>query len=115
MYYLAITHYLASNSYTLTNHQSQNTKQQLIEDALILSLSPVMQEAVDHYFGTTTQYWRPKLLHIGKDPATIFTVHMQVETFVGPHNPPYHLVNLTLTNDVEGWKVRQMNVKKEMS
>ena len=52
--------------------------------------------AVAEYYGEPTQFWHPEILSIQKDSVSQdHEVVIQVETFQGPHNPPYGLETMT--------------------
>ena len=53
-------------------------------------------EAVAEYYGEPTQFWHPEILSIRKvSDSRSHEVVIQVETFQGPHNPPYGLETIT--------------------
>lgn len=82
--------------------QINTTKNQVLnetkEELLISFLVPYITKAVlDHYDGTK-QFWRTKIINVdnlrpGSYQAFRFSV--KIETFVGPHNPPYSTDKLT--------------------
>lgn len=52
--------------------------------------------AVAEYYKEPTQFWRPEILGIRKvSDSQGHEVVIQVETFQGPHNPPYGLETMT--------------------
>ncbi|MBQ8197935.1 MAG: DUF3888 domain-containing protein [Lachnospiraceae bacterium] len=52
--------------------------------------------AVAEYYGEPTQFWHPEILSIQKvSDSRGHEVVIQVETFHGPHNPPYGLETMT--------------------
>ena len=52
--------------------------------------------AVAEYYGEPTQFWHAEILSIQKvADSRNYEVVMQVETFQGPHNPPYGLETIT--------------------
>ena len=52
--------------------------------------------AVAEYYGEPTQFWHPEILSIQKGSVSQdHEVVIQVETFQGPHNPPYGLETMT--------------------
>lgn len=64
-------------------------------------LYPYLQEAVNEYYGEFRQYNNATILSI---EPTIYgdILKIQVQTFVGPHNPPYGLDTITLYQDSSG-------------
>ncbi|QRG68586.1 DUF3888 domain-containing protein [Brevibacillus choshinensis] len=86
----------------------------LLEDALIASLSPQIQEAITKHFGTLKQYWCVKILQIEKQQpgSYLFEVSLQFETFEGPHNPPKHLFTVKIKNDAGGWYLKDVTVRE---
>ncbi|MEA4941731.1 MAG: DUF3888 domain-containing protein [Oscillibacter sp.] len=52
--------------------------------------------AVENYYGERRQYWRQEVLSAKKvQDSPYYEVVIQVETFYGPHNPPYGLETMT--------------------
>ena len=52
--------------------------------------------AVAEYYEEPTQFWHPEILSIRKvSDSRSHEVVIQVETFQGPHNPPYGLETIT--------------------
>ena len=52
--------------------------------------------AVAEHYGEPTQFWHPEILSIQKvSDSQGHEVVIQVETFQGPHNPPYGLETIT--------------------
>ncbi|WLD92490.1 DUF3888 domain-containing protein [Alkalihalobacillus sp. AL-G] len=95
------------------NNNLNDDNIELLEDTLISTLSPVISNAVDKYFGKVTQTDCDKILNIEKlQPG--YKIRLRARTFEGPHNPPHYLVYLTLikkgySND---WIVEKITSKK---
>ena len=64
------------------------------EQVLLRLLYAPAQEAIAEYYGEPRQYWEGKILSVQKG-APYYEVVMQVETFYGPHNPPYGIETMT--------------------
>lgn len=66
------------------------------EQVLLRLLLPPARDAIAEYYGEPRQYWEDRIVSIRKVPGTPdYEVVMQVETFFGPHNPPYGLETMT--------------------
>ncbi len=66
------------------------------EQVLLRLLFQPAQEAIEAYYGAPRQYWEDKILSVQKVPdSPYYEVVMQVETFYGPHNPPYGIETMT--------------------
>lgn len=66
------------------------------EQVIIDLLYQPTAAAVAEYYGEPTQFWRPEILSIQKvSDSRNYEVVIQVETFQGPHNPPYGLETMT--------------------
>ena len=71
---------------------SVDTAEQVILDLLYQPTAA----AVAEYYGEPTQFWHPKILSIQKvADSRNYEVVIQVETFQGPHNPPYGMETMT--------------------
>jgi len=67
-----------------------------MEKTILRLLSDPMYDAIDDYFGQPRQYMNDQLLSVRKLPdRPYYEVVVQVETFYGPHNPPYGLETMT--------------------
>lgn len=76
-------------------------------------LNPYLQEAVNEYYGEYRQYTNTKILSI--EPAIYADIlKVQVQTFVGPHKPPYGLDTITLYQDSSGMVEVQDFIHKDM-
>lgn len=66
------------------------------EQVIIDLLYQPTAAAVAGYYGEPTQFWHPEILSIQKvADSRNYEVVLQVETFQGPHNPPYGLETIT--------------------
>ena len=66
------------------------------EQTLLRLLSEPVREAIQDYYGESRQYWNDEIISIQKVPNSYYyEVVMQVETFYGPHNPPYGIETMT--------------------
>lgn len=66
------------------------------EQVLLRLLFYPAHDAIKEYYGEPRQYWRDSILSVQKVPDTpYYEVIMQVETFYGPHNPPYGIETIT--------------------
>ena len=73
------------------------------EQVIIDLLYKPTAAAVAEYYGEPTQFWNPEILNIQKvSDSRNYEVVMQVETFQGPHNPPYGLETITFYVDPIG-------------
>ncbi|MCR8641656.1 DUF3888 domain-containing protein [Paenibacillus sp. N1-5-1-14] len=78
------------------------------EDAIYTLLYPYTQQAIRNEFGgSNRQFQCPTILKITKREAGSYfmEITLQVETFTGAHNPPYHDVILTVNNYGRNWKL----------
>lgn len=83
---------------------AQDTKEKMIQDFLLLFLDQSMHQAVFKYYGKPKMFdlYDAKIVDIKrlKEKGQFsFEVKVQVETYVGPHNPPYGLETITMVND----------------
>ena len=68
------------------------------EQVIIDLLYQPTAAAVAEYYGEPTQFWRPEILSIRKvSDSRGHEVVIQVETYQGPHNPPYGLETITFS------------------
>ncbi len=66
------------------------------EQTLLRLLAELARNAIEDYYGERRQYWRDEILRVQKVPNSAFyLVVMRVETFYGPHNPPYGFETMT--------------------
>ena len=79
---------------------SAETKKEISLDAseqtLLRLLSGPVRNAIEDYYGEPRQYWNDEIISVQKVPNSYYyEVVMQVETFNGPHNPPYGIETMT--------------------
>ena len=83
----------------ITTASAECSKEKSLKDAeqtMLRLLFYPAYDAVETYYGEPRQYWNDKILCIKKVPNTpYYEVVMQVETFFGPHNPPYGIETMT--------------------
>ncbi len=84
---------ISSTAFALTENEiSSETSEQILLRLLFHSA----HDAIEEYYGEPRQYWRDEILSAEKVPDTsYYKVVMQVETFYGPHNPPYGIETMT--------------------
>ena len=71
---------------------SVNAAEQVILDLLYQPTAA----AVAEYYEEPTQFWHPQILSVQRvADSRNYEVVIQVETFQGPHNPPYGLETMT--------------------
>ncbi|WP_167578621.1 DUF3888 domain-containing protein [Jeotgalibacillus proteolyticus] len=77
----------------------------LRDDLILELLTPQITKELRDHFGTFMQYDCAQILNIKKieQGSYLFTVDVQVVTFEGAHNPPYYVINMTLSNGGPGW------------
>ncbi len=67
-----------------------------MEQVILRLLFEHVYEAIRDYYGEPRQYWRDELVSVCKVlGGPYYEVVMQVETFFGPHNPPYGIETMT--------------------
>lgn len=77
---------------------SSEKSEEAMEQTILRLLSDPAFDAIQDYYGEPRQYWKDKLLSVQKAPNTSgYQVVMQVETFYGPHNPPYGIETMTFS------------------
>ena len=70
--------------------------QDVMEQIILRLLHQPVREAVNDYYDGSRQYWRQEILSVQKVPQSpYYEVVIRVETFYGPHNPPYGLETMT--------------------
>jgi len=79
---------------------SAETKKEISLDATVQTLLRLLSEpardAIEDYYGEPRQYWKDNIISVQKVPnSSYYEVVMQVETFYGPHNPPYGIETMT--------------------
>ena len=66
--------------------------QDAVEQVILRLLHQPVKEAVNDYYNEPRQYWEQEVLSVQKVPQSpYYEVVIRVETFYGPHNPPYGL------------------------
>lgn len=70
--------------------------QDAVEQVILRLLHQPVREAVNDYYEGPRQYWEQKVLSVQKVPQSLYyEVVIRVETYFGPHNPPYGLETMT--------------------
>ena len=70
--------------------------QEAMEQVVLRLLHQPVKEAVNDYYDGPRQYWEQEVLSVQKVPQSpYYEVVIRVETFYGPHNPPYGLETMT--------------------
>ena len=70
--------------------------QDAMEQVILRLLHQPVKNAVNDYYDGPRQYWEQKVLSVQKVPQSpYYEVVIRVETFSGPHNPPYGLETMT--------------------
>ena len=70
--------------------------QDAVEQVILRLLHQPVKEAVNDYYDGPRQYWRQEVLSVQKvSQSPYYEVVIRVETFYGPHNPPYGLETMT--------------------
>ena len=91
---------MAAASILLSTGAAAESKSELPQDAveqvILRLLHQPVKEAVNDYYDGPRQYWEQKVLSVQKVPQSpYYEVVIRVETFYGPHNPPYGLETMT--------------------
>ncbi|MEA4921145.1 MAG: DUF3888 domain-containing protein [Clostridiaceae bacterium] len=95
---IVITFFLVLMAFTacIIGMKYCNYRAAVTEQALIRMLSDDAEEAIKEYYGERRQYMNDKLLSVKKVAGTpYYTAVLRVETFYGPHNPPYGIETMT--------------------
>ena len=68
-----------------------------MEQTILRLLADPVDAAIRDYYGESRQHWKDKLLSVKRipDPLPYYEVVEQVETFVGPHGPPFGIETMT--------------------
>lgn len=92
---------------------SVDTRENKVEDALLVMLFPYIHKAIEQYYGKNRQFMEPTVIDIKRLESAQyhFKIKVQVITFEGPHNPPYGLETMTIIHDYSG--VHVANFKHE--
>lgn len=84
---------------SVTTTSAQTKKEislEAAEQTLLRLLFEPAQDAIKDYYGEPRQYWRDEIISVQRVPnSNYYEVIMQVETFYGPHNPPYGIETIT--------------------
>ena len=86
--------------YMVTTGAAAEAKEEISVDAAQQVIIDLLYQptavAVAEYYGEPTQFWLSSILSIQKvEDLQNYEVVVQVETFQGPHNPPYGLETIT--------------------
>ena len=86
--------------YMVTTGAAAEAKEEISVDAAQQVIIDLLYQptavAVAEYYGEPTQFWHSRILSIQKvEDSQNYEVVVQVETFQGPHNPPYGLETIT--------------------
>lgn len=68
------------------------------------SISPYVDKAIEAYYGGFRQYWNEGITDIEKVGGE-YWFKIQLETFMGAHNPPYGIDTMTIILDYKGIRV----------
>ena len=70
--------------------------QDAMEQVILRLLHQPVKDAVNDYYNGPRQYWRQEVLSVQKIPQSpYYEIVIRMETFYGPHNPPYGLETMT--------------------
>ena len=91
---------MAAAAILLSTGAAAESKRELPQDAveqvILRLLHQSVKNAVNDYYDGPRQYWRQEVLSVQKVPQSpYYEVVIRVETFSGPHNPPYGLETMT--------------------
>ena len=91
---------IAAAAILLSTGAAAESKKELPQDAveqvILRLLHQPVREAVSGYYDGPRQYWRQEILSVQQIPQSpYYEVVIRVETFYGPHNPPYGLETMT--------------------
>ena len=86
----------------LTTATAAESKKEISVDAaeqvIINLLYQPTAAAVAEYYAEPTQFWHPQILSVQRvADSRNYEVVIQVETYQGPHNPPYGLETITFS------------------
>ncbi|MDE6280834.1 MAG: DUF3888 domain-containing protein [Oscillospiraceae bacterium] len=87
---------MAAAAILLSTGSAAESKSELPQDAveqvILRLLHQPVKDAVNDYYDGPRQYWKQEVLSVQKVPQSpYYKVVIRVETFYGPHNPPYGL------------------------
>ena len=91
---------MAAAAILLSTGAAAGSKSELSQDAVeqvvLRLLHQPVKEAVNDYYNGPRQYWEQKVLSVQKVlQSPYYEIVIRVETFYGPHNPPYGLETMT--------------------
>ena len=97
---LLVAGLMAAAAILLSTSAAAQSKSELPQDAMeqviLRLLHQPVKEAVNDYYDGPRQYWEQEVLSVQKVPQSpYYEVVIRVETFYGPHNPPYGLETMT--------------------
>jgi internalin A len=88
--------------------------EEILKDEYILnSLSPTIADGIKSQYGELRQYMDEGILKISQDNS-VYQIVVQLETFVGAHNPPYGLDVITIATDGKTAKIENYQHTEEM-
>lgn len=92
--------FMATAAILLATGAAAESKKELPQDAaeqvILRLLHQSVREAVNNYYDGSRQYWREEVLSTQKiAQSPYYEVVIRVETFNGPHNPPYGVETMT--------------------
>lgn len=96
VYFVGIKYYQTNGTLVFND-----SREKMIEDALIRLLFPYITDSIAHHYGQPKQYYVDKIIEITRSEQAQyhFTIKVRVVTFEGPHNPPYGTELITITMD----------------
>ncbi len=84
----------------------------LNQEFILSMLSPYIESAIKQYYGEYRQYMSAGILSTEKSDGK-YRLKIRVETFMGPHNPPYGIETMIITEDGSGIKVEDFKHEDE--
>ncbi|MGD6778141.1 DUF3888 domain-containing protein [Sutcliffiella horikoshii] len=95
---------------------TEPTRENLLEDTVIMFLYPYMREAVQEEFGPEEQLnkgiWCQRINTISKVKGSNYIeIEAEFVTYTGAHNSPQHLFDIKVVNDVNGWSLARVNMQ----
>ncbi len=84
---------LSQSAFAMENNKKSP---EAMEQTILRLLFTPAHNAISEYYGEPRQYWHDELLSIRQVSDTpYYEAVMRVETFYGPHNPPYGIETMT--------------------
>ena len=78
------------------NDKTHEMSSEAANQTLLRLLFDPAYNAIKDYYGEPRQYWEDEILSVQEVPTSeYYEVVLQVETFYGPHNPPYGIETMT--------------------